>query len=216
VIAVTGATGAIGGAVARHLYDAGAAQRLVVRNPGRASRLSGVPVAAASYGDTPALLDAFDGTDTLLDFTFLRDNLYLDAFPYMVGDDGVIRGPSGAGRVGAVARADVAEAAAAVLTSAGHSGATYDLTGPESLTVAEIAAAFTKAWGRPVRYEAETLDEAYRSREKYGAPAWKVAGWVTSYTAIAAGDLDVVTTAVQDLTGHRATSLADYLAQHPR
>jgi hypothetical protein len=105
VIAVTGATGAIGGAVARHLYDAGAAQRLVVRNPGRASRLSGVPVAAASYGDTPALLDAFDGTDTLLDFTFLRDNLYLDAFPYMVGDDGVIRGPSGAGRGGGGGRA---------------------------------------------------------------------------------------------------------------
>ncbi len=63
-----------------------------------------------------------------------------------------------------------------------------------------------------MRYRAETLDEAYRSRERYGAPAWEVAGWVTSYAAIAAGELDVVTDAVEQLTGRPATSLQQYLA----
>ena len=48
-------------------------------------------------------------------FTFLRDNFYLDFLPAMVGEDGVIRGPAGDGRVSAVARDDVAAAAAAVL-----------------------------------------------------------------------------------------------------
>jgi hypothetical protein len=62
-------------------------------------------------------------------------------------------------------------------------------------------------WGRPVRYEAETLDEAYRSRESYGAPAWEVAGWVTSYAAIASGELSTVSSVVPDLTGRPAVSL---------
>ena len=39
-----------------------------------------------------------------MDFTFLRDNLYADFLPALVGDDGVIRGPAGRGRVAAVAQ----------------------------------------------------------------------------------------------------------------
>ena len=52
--------------------------------------------------------------------------------PYFVGPDGVIRGPAGDGRVGFVARDDIADAAVAVLLDgAAHDGQTYDLTGPE-------------------------------------------------------------------------------------
>jgi uncharacterized protein YbjT (DUF2867 family) len=148
---------------------------------------------------------------TGVDFTFLRDNLYLDFVPGFVGADGVIRGPAGDGRVAAVARDDVAAVAAAVLTSDEHSGATYDLTGPNAFTLAEAAAVLTDAWGRKVRYEAETLDEAYRSRESYGAPAWEVAGWVTSYAAIASGELSQVSTAVRDITGLEPTGLEEYV-----
>ncbi|WP_405057368.1 NAD(P)H-binding protein [Kribbella sp. NBC_01505] len=144
---------------------------------------------------------------TGVDFTFLRDNLYLDFIPGFVGEDGAIRGPAGDGRVAAVARDDVAAAAAAVLVGDGHSGATYDLTGPAAFTLAEAAAVLSAAWDRPVRYEPETLDEAYRSRESYGAPAWEVAGWVTSYAAIASGELSSVSSAVADLTGRPAVSL---------
>ena len=53
--------------------------------------------------------------ETGVDFTFLRDNLYLDFVPGFVGEDGVIRGPAGDGSVAAVARDDVAEVAASVL-----------------------------------------------------------------------------------------------------
>ena len=50
-----------------------------------------------------------------VDFIFLRDNLYLDFVTGYVGEDGVIRGPAGDGRVAAVARDDVAAVAARVL-----------------------------------------------------------------------------------------------------
>ncbi len=148
-----------------------------------------------------------------VDFTFLRDNLYIDFVPGFVGEDGVIRGPAGDGRVAAVARDDVAEAAATVLVSDDHSGMTYDLTGPSAFTLTEAAALLSEAWGRPVRYEPETLDEAYRSREGFGAPPWEVAGWVTSYAAIASGELSQVSSAVEDLTGHPPTGLTEYLAK---
>jgi uncharacterized protein YbjT (DUF2867 family) len=146
-------------------------------------------------------------------FTFLRDNLYLDFVPGFTGEDGVIRGPAGDGRTAAVARDDVAAVAARVLVDPGHSGATYDLTGPAAFTLAEAAAVLTEAWGRKIRYEPETLDEAYRSRECYGAPAWEVAGWVTSYAAIASGELSQLSTAVEDITGSRPISLAEYVGR---
>src|SRR4051794_3945881 len=74
-----------------------------------------------------------------LAWTFLRMNLYLDFIPNMVGEDGVIRGPAGNGRVSAILRDDVASAAAAVLSSDGHERRTYDLTGPASFSLAEAA-----------------------------------------------------------------------------
>ena len=58
-----------------------------------------------------------------LGYTFLRDSMYLDYVPFFASADGVIRGPAGDGRVGAVARDDVADAAVAVLLDAQHEGA---------------------------------------------------------------------------------------------
>jgi uncharacterized protein YbjT (DUF2867 family) len=147
-----------------------------------------------------------------LAYTFLRDNLYADFFEFMVGEDGVIRGPAADGRVSAVAQDDIADAAAAVLQQPGdHRGVTYDLTGPEALTLAEVAETITRVTGRTVGFHNETIEEAYASRAHYGAPDWQVDGWVSTYTAIAAGELAEVSGDVAKLSGHPATSLADLL-----
>jgi NAD(P)H dehydrogenase (quinone) len=144
--------------------------------------------------------------------TFLRDSLYADFFPFLTGEDGVIRGPAGDGRVAAVAQDDVADAAVAVLRDpAAHAGATYDLTGPAALTLTEVAGTITAVTGRPVRYHPETVPEAYASRAGYGAPAWQVDAWVSTYTAIAAGEMATVSSAVADLTGHPARTLVEVL-----
>ncbi len=150
--------------------------------------------------------------------TILRDNLYLDALPYFPGPDGVVRGPAGTGRFGGVARDDVADAVVGVLTASDptvHDGRTYDITGPASISMDEVAAALTAATGRLITYDAETLDQAYASRAVYSAPDWEVAGWVTSYQAIAVGELDVVTSAVADLAGHPPMSFAEFLNRNP-
>lgn len=154
-----------------------------------------------------------------LRFTFLRDCLYHDAIVHFVGEDGVIRGPAGDGLVAAVAHDDVADVATAVLLDErahAHDGATYDVTGPSGYTLAEAAQVLSSATGREITYHPETLEEAYASRAVYGAEPWEVDGWVSSYTAIAAGELATLSPIVRRLSGRPAQSLAEWLTVNPQ
>ena len=272
LLAVTGATGHLGGTVARLVADL--QPRLVVRDPSRAPEIPGTTVVQASYDDLAAGVAALRGVDVLLmvsasesrtrreehrtfvraaaeagvghvvytsfagaspdaaftlgrdhhateqairdaglPHTFLRDNFYLDVLPYFADAAGVIRGPAGDGRVAAVARADVAEVAAAVLRSpADHAGATYELTGPEAMTLAEVAARASVVLGRTLRFEDETVEEAYASRRAaYGAEDWQLDAWVSTYTAIRDGEVAAVTDDVRRITGRPPRSLEDVL-----
>lgn len=149
-----------------------------------------------------------------MDFTFLRDNFYLDFLPLLAGEDGVIRGPAGDGAMAAVARADIARSAVTVLRDpALHIGRTYDLTGPEDISLASAADLLTAGTGRTITFRNETLEEAYASRASYGAPPWQVDAWVSTYTAIAASELAGPTSAVHELTGREPLGLAQFLAE---
>ena len=120
--------------------------------------------------------------------------------------------PAADGQVAPVALDDVADVAAAVLRDpTAHVSHTYDLTGPEALTLDEVAAILTDVTRRDVRYHAETMTEARASRVSYGAPDWQVEAWISTYTAIAAGELAAVSGDVERLTGHPATPLAEVL-----
>src|SRR5699024_2460352 len=113
---------------------------------------------------------------------------------------------------------DVARSASAVLQDtlrdpAAHRAATYDLTGPEALSLLEVAGVLSADGTRgQIESVDETLDEAYASRAHFGAPAWQVEAWVSTYTAIASGDLAWVSDDVERLTGRRAESLKEFLA----
>ena len=113
-----------------------------------------------------------------------------------------------------VAQDDIADAAVAVLRDpAAHAGPTYDLTGPEALTFAEIAARHA-ATGRG-QLPRRDHEEAYASRAPYGAPPWQVDAWVSTYTAVAAGELATVDPALERLIGRPATPLAHLLGRRP-
>jgi NAD(P)H dehydrogenase (quinone) len=148
-------------------------------------------------------------------WTFLRDNIYLDFIPLLCPPEGVIRGPAGNGRVAAVARDDIAAVAAAVLTGEGHEGQTYDITGAEAFTLEEAAAELSRVTGRRITFENETLEEARASRRPSGAPDFEIEGWVTSYAAIAAGDLEAVSDCVARFLDREPQRLADWLRANP-
>ena len=150
--------------------------------------------------------------DAGLGFTFLRDNFYLDFLPLLAGRDGVIRGPAGEGRVSAVARHDIAASAAAVLSDPdAHAGRTYDMTGRESLTLAEAARILTEELGRPITFHDETIEEARESRRSWNPPDWQLDAWVSTYTAIAAGEMDGISPDVERLTGRPPLTLVELL-----
>ncbi|NUP74644.1 MAG: SDR family NAD(P)-dependent oxidoreductase, partial [Sinomonas sp.] len=149
-----------------------------------------------------------------LRYTFLRDSLYMDFLEYFGGEEGVIRGPAEEGKVAAVAQADVARSAAAVLQAPErHANAIYTLTGPEAITLTEAAAIIATARNKPFSFHNETVPEAYESRKRWPAPQWQYDAWVSTYTSIAAGELADVTDDVERLTGRRPLSLAELLAQ---
>ena len=102
-----------------------------------------------------------------------------------------------------MARADVADVAVEVLRDpAAHADATYTLTGPEALTLDEVAARAGAVLGRPLRFEDESVEEAYASRRAaYGAEDWQLDAWVSTYTAIADGSVATVTDDVRRVTG---------------
>ena len=136
---------------------------------------------------------------TNMRYTFLRDNFYSEMMATIANADGIIAGPADDGRVACVSQRDVAQAAANVIADIAcgnhrHDNQTYTLTGSQSLSFTEIAAVLTKITGKPHRYHNETVEEAFASRKAAypDTPDWQIEAWVSTYTAIAKGELAAV------------------------
>ncbi|WP_109078213.1 SDR family oxidoreductase [Aggregatibacter kilianii] len=145
---------------------------------------------------------------TAMHYTFLRDNFYSEMMAHLANAENVIAGPAENGRVACVSQKDVSEATANVLTDIArkntvHSDRTYTLTGSESLNFSQIANMLTTITGKTYRYHNETLDEAFASRKHDypDTPDWQIEAWVSTYTAIAKGELAEVSPDLAQLLG---------------
>jgi NAD(P)H dehydrogenase (quinone) len=149
-------------------------------------------------------------------YTFFRNNLYLDLVPLLFGSaltTGTLRHCGGQGRIGFVARADIAEALARVLTSDGHLNREYPITvGRECYGLSEIAAELGNAAGRSIAYEPVSPEEFQRALEQAGLPAPVVAMSVGLGVAIRAGEFDLCSPAFEELLGRAPLSLQDFLS----
>ena len=119
----------------------------------------------------------------------------------------------GDGRVSYVARADCAAVAAAVLTTDGHNGKEYDVTGPEALSAHDVAALYAELGGRPV--EAVLVDdEAYAAGlvEHAGMPEPVAQAYATFGIGTRRYYSAALSTTVADLSGRTPMSARDVLA----
>jgi len=73
---------------------------------------------------------------------------------------------------------DIAKVAFALLHSKGHEGKSYDMTGPEALTMAEVAERISQATGRTIEYVNITLEEYRRAVLAAGASPERANGFV--------------------------------------
>jgi uncharacterized protein YbjT (DUF2867 family) len=155
-------------------------------------------------------LDAVGLPVTYLAAATYMENLLGDAAD--VRTTGEIRAAAGDGRAGFITVADVAAAAARVLTTDGHEDATYVLTGPEALGYADIAARFSAVFAWQVEYA-----DLPREREREllladGRTPWEADGAIERFDWIRQGGASTVTGTVRELTGAAPRPLDQWLA----
>jgi uncharacterized protein YbjT (DUF2867 family) len=141
--------------------------------------------------------------DLGIGYTFLRPNLYFQgllAFAGPISAEGRFYAPIGDARVSAVDVRDIATVAAIALTGTGHEGATYTLTGPASITHAQIAAALTAALGRTVTF-VDAPPQVFADNLRGILPPWQVAGLLEDYAHYRRGEAAAVSPAVAEITG---------------
>lgn len=150
-----------------------------------------------------------------LSWTFLRPNFYMQNFSRRLGDSirehGMFAQPAIDGAISFVDTGDVARVAAHVLTTPGHDGATYALTGPEALTYADAAKVLADELGRPVRYVAQPHDTARAAMLAAGVPVFHADAQISVARAYRDGGAGTVTSTVPDLTGRPATTFVDFV-----
>ena len=232
MIGITGVTGKLGSYVADLIAQKGIASVHLARSPERvkehkefldAAKLAGVEhiVYTSFYGaDEKAIFTlSRDHAQTEayikelgFTYTFLRDNFYLDFLIDIALENGEIRGPAGSGLVSAVARKDTSRVAAEILLNPKEwENQSLNLTGPEDLSMEEIVALLSKETGDAIEYVDESVEEAYESRKKWPAQTWEYDAWVSTYTAIKAGEQAGGSTDIEKVLGHPASSLLDTL-----
>lgn len=148
-------------------------------------------------------------------FTILRNGWYTENYTGSVAGavaGGAFIGSAGEGRISSATRADYAEAAAVVLTSAGHDGKTYELAGDEAYTLTDLAAEISRQSGKSIPYKNLPEADYAAALAGFGLPAGlaqAIAGWDVSASK---GALFDDSRQLSKLIGRPTTKLATTVA----
>ena len=157
-----------------------------------------------------------DLTESGVPFTLLRNGWYIENHTASLGAalaQGAIYGAAGEGRFSAAARRDYAAAAAVVLTSEGHAGKTYELSGDEAFTMTEFAAEVSRQSGKEIVYtNLPEADYAGALVEAAGLPAGLAAAIASWDVGASQGALHDEGKTLSQLIGRPTTPMADVVA----
>ncbi len=186
-----------------------------------AAKQAGRPhlVVGGALGAKSRIIDQIDAANKYLKESGLAWTILLPTFfmqNVMAAKAAIVQGQLywdlGDGRVPAIDIRDVADCAASVLTSDGHVGKTYHLTGPEAISFHDVAAILSKELGHEVRYVAVPTQAAKGFLMSLGFTEWiadgfgeLMAGFAMNWAA------DKTTNNVARLTGHPARSFAQFV-----
>jgi uncharacterized protein YbjT (DUF2867 family) len=144
-----------------------------------------------------------------LAFTHLRPSWVMQNFhSVVVGDK--IRLPAGNGRVGFVDARDIAAVAVEALTTTGHEGKAYELTGPEALSHSDVADQLSTATGRSIIYENIPPETYEQEKAAQGWPRTSIDTLLALFADVRAGSVSAVTNTVEKVTGRAATSFKEF------
>jgi uncharacterized protein YbjT (DUF2867 family) len=150
----------------------------------------------------------------ILRSSFFMTNLFAAAG--QVAHEGRFFAPAAEARIAMIDPRDVGAAAAAVLTTPGHAGQTYVLTGPEAVTHAQVAAELSAATGREVEFIDVPDAAAKQAMIEAGVADFVAQQIVNIYAQARKGVAEQVTATVESLTGRPARSFATFARDHAR
>lgn len=127
-----------------------------------------------------------------------------------IASDDAMYWPWGEGRASMNDIRDIVDVAVEILTSDGHEGNAYTVTGPASISMADAAAALSKALGRPITYVDVPLEAAIEALVGMGMSQFMADTNAELMANFATGGGDRVTDDVERLTGHPARSIDDF------
>ena len=150
-----------------------------------------------------------------LAFTFLRPNSFMQNFiTYFPPRNGAIYLPWGTGTASFVDTRNIASVAAEVLTSDGHEGKIYTLTGPAALGIAEVAQILSEAAGREFKYVDVPEDAARDGMLQAGVPKWQVEALMELHAINKQNRWSAVTSDVEKVTGAPPIDFAQFARDH--
>jgi uncharacterized protein YbjT (DUF2867 family) len=149
---------------------------------------------------------------TLLKPTFFMQNTMMAA--QTIKSDGVMYWDTGDGKLGMIDVRDIVDAAYAVLTGSGHEGKSYILTGPEAISMRDVANTFSKVLGKDVNYVNVPHDASLQSMVSMGFPEWIARGYGELMEGFSQGFASKVTDNVEILSGHPARSFEQFARDH--
>jgi uncharacterized protein YbjT (DUF2867 family) len=146
-------------------------------------------------------------------FTHLRAGEFMPAYfrqaPSIVAK-GALFLPMENAKIASIDVGDIAEVAAAVLTGSGHEGKIYPLTGPEALTMAEVAEKLSTVAGKTIRYVNVAPEDAKRAQLGAGMPPYMADALAELFAERRKGKEAQVSPVVQMILGRRPTSFDEF------
>lgn len=212
----TDATDVPGRRIQQHKNAIEAAERAGVKHIVYTSIIhSGPQSPAYVVPDHRATEDAL--AESGMGWTILRENIYTDLHLYSLTEairSGTLTNAIGSGKASYITRDDCARAAVAALTMAFDDRRTLDITGPNPISQEQLAEFASRLSGKDVRYVPVDLDTMIQNMMVAGLPRPVAEGYASFDAAIAQGEFNVVSSAVQDLTGRMPQSVQEFLTHN--
>jgi len=146
-------------------------------------------------------------------FTHLRAGEFMPAYfrqaPSIVAK-GTLFLPMENAQIASIDVGDIAEVAATVLTSSGHEGKIYPLTGPEASSMAEVAEKLSTATGKTIRYVNVAPEDAKRAQLAAGMPPYMADALAELFAERRKGKESQVSPIVQMILGRRPISFDEF------
>lgn len=156
--------------------------------------------------------------DSGIPFTILRPNTFMQNFSTYFVDmikSGVMALPEEDYAVSYIDVRDIAACSAKILLdSTGFENGFFALTGPQGITMEQVASQITEVSGRKVEYAPIAEEDYIGVLKEMEVPEWNINMLVSLTRVVKLGMMGNVTMAVEHITGTSARSFSDFAKEH--